>query len=69
MRTGNDLEREASYFAACILIPKHLIVEDLRQGIDLSDDKALDKLCKKYGVTQATMTLRLSVLNHKPKRK
>lgn len=59
------IECEADVFAALLLIPQKLILEDLKNGIDLGSDDDMKKLCKKYGVTGYTMTLRLSLLNLK----
>lgn len=59
-----EMEKEASVFAACILIPRDFILQDIRDGFDLGDDNRMKELCKKYGVTATTMTLRLSLLKH-----
>lgn len=64
MSNDRELEKEANVFAACLLIPKKFILEDLRNGIDLADGTQWKNLLKKYGVTSETMTLRLSHLKH-----
>lgn len=62
-----ELESEANLFAILLLIPEKFIREDLANGIDLTDDKAIKELCKKYDVSLVTMTKRISLLNLKYK--
>lgn len=64
-------EYEANVFAVCLLIPKDEIIKDLEtMTFDLGDEKGKDlkKLCAKYGVTQAAMTFRLSILKSNSKK-
>lgn len=65
MRRNKVLETEANVFAVCLLIPKEFIKRDLANGLDLTDDTQFKKLCNKYQVTPAMMTLRLSLLKLK----
>lgn len=63
-------EHEANVFAVCLLIPRDEILKDLEtMTFDLGDEKGNDlkKLCTKYGVTQAAMTFRLSILRQTSK--
>lgn len=54
-------ESEATAFAMYLLVPTGLLQQDLDalSGIDISDDEALAKLAKKYGVSQAVMAIRI----------
>lgn len=58
-----ELEEEASYFALCLLIPSKLIQEDLKQEVDLCDNKVVENLCKKYQVTPTMLIARIAMLN------
>ena len=57
-------DREANYFAMCLLMPEKFVREDIRAmgGIDLTEDKPIRDLTHKYGVSVAMMTLRLGQL-------
>ena len=57
-----DVEKEANIFALCILMPREMIIEDLRKGLDLGSDDDLKMLCEKYGVTSTALTARISLL-------
>lgn len=43
MPTDDQMEREANYFAMCLLIPADLLAADIKKlgGIDLHDGKAI----------------------------
>ena len=60
-------DHEANVFAAYLLIPGFLLKKELEKlgGIDLTDDKKLNKLCKKFGVTHSLMAFRLSLQTDK----
>jgi Zn-dependent peptidase ImmA (M78 family) len=59
----SDVEKEASAFAVCILIPKEMLLADLRENkLDLADDREWNKLLKKYQVTSAMMVLRMNLM-------
>lgn len=62
-RGNNTLEQEANHFALCLLMPSKFIQEDLREGINLCDQKVIERLCKKYQVTPAMLIKRISLLN------
>jgi Zn-dependent peptidase ImmA (M78 family) len=49
--TGIDYEREASYFAACLLIPRAWLRKDLDAG------RGLAELMLRYGVARSTIIL------------
>jgi len=59
------MENEANVFAVCLLIPEKLIMEDLKKGFDLGDDKTMRDLCKKYDVPLNALAFRISLLNLK----
>ncbi len=56
--TPSEMEDEANLFALELLMPFDWIVRDAA-GIDLTDDKAVEKLAKKYAVPTATMAIRI----------
>ncbi len=56
------MEDEASIFACLLLMPKKFIHEDLKKGLDLGDDEAFKKLCKKYEVSAAQLAFRLHLM-------
>ncbi len=57
-------DREANYFAMCLLMPEKFVREDIKAmgGIDLTEDKPIRALAQKYQVSIAMMTLRLGQL-------
>lgn len=59
-------EWEANEFAACILMPEHLVREELEKiQIDYVDDNKgswIEKLAKKFGVSVSAMSIRISRL-------
>lgn len=63
--TDRDIEREAHIFAVCLLMPRQLILEDLKQPIDLGSDEWIKYMCKKYQVSTTALVFRLSLLKHK----
>jgi Zn-dependent peptidase ImmA (M78 family) len=54
-----EQEEEANYFAMHLLIPEHLLAQDLARPIDLADDKAIRTLAKRYQVPLSVMVMRL----------
>ncbi len=56
-----DMEAEADYFAMCLLMPRDLVIAEVRAmgGVDLVDDEEVGKLAKKFGVSIGLMTARL----------
>jgi len=59
-------EWEANEFAACILMPKHLVKEEMKKiQIDYSDDSDnswIEQLAKKFDVSISAMSIRISRL-------
>lgn len=64
MKQDKDMEAEANIFAVCLLIPKDLLLAEIDKmgGIDLSEDKDMIYLCKKFQVPMAAMALRFQLL-------
>ena len=57
-------DREADYFAMCLLMPEQFLRRDIAEmgGIDLTEDRPIRKLAQRYGVSVAMMALRLGQL-------
>ncbi len=64
MSVDQTQEREANYFAMCLLMPESFLRADLQKmgGIDLCDPDPLLKLAKRYGVSPAMMAIRIGML-------
>jgi len=60
-----DVEKEANYFALCLLMPRDMIMADLAKGVDLSSDKDMKRLCEKYQVSATALAVRISLLKLK----
>jgi Zn-dependent peptidase ImmA (M78 family) len=62
--TGSDIEEiEANFFAASLLMPDSLLLNDPRAAsIEVEDATAIKDLAKSYGVSGQAMTLRLARL-------
>jgi len=62
----DEAEREANFFAASLLMPKHFIEKDLEEtdDIDFLDDKFLQELARKYGVSTQALVNRLKNLGY-----
>ncbi len=59
-RQTDPKEVEANFFAAALLLPKELLVADVRERqLDAMDEVALKALAERYAVSQQTLTLRL----------
>lgn len=59
--TGSDqMEVEANGFAAALLMPKQLVLEEINKGdLDLDDEDAIAALAKRFGVSTTAMSIRL----------
>lgn len=57
----HPMEVEANAFAMELLMPAHLVLRD-SAGIDMCDDKAVEKLAKRYRVPTVTMAMRIGEL-------
>lgn len=59
-------EWEANEFAACILMPEHLVIEEMKKiQIDYADDSNnswIEQLAKKFNVSVSAMSIRVSRL-------
>lgn len=61
-QTGEDaMEREANYFASCLLMPRYLIESEISK-LEENDDSIISKLSKKLKVSEQAMAIRLSKL-------
>lgn len=64
-RDGNSssgdykIEREANAFAASLLMPKQFITACIHEYYNLPDDIIIEKLAKKFNVSEIAMTFRL----------
>jgi Zn-dependent peptidase ImmA (M78 family) len=51
--SNRDLEREANIFAVCLLIPRDLILAEMRrQPLDWTDDTRFNELCRLFDVSK-----------------
>jgi Zn-dependent peptidase ImmA (M78 family) len=56
-------EWEANEFAACILMPEELVINEMKKiQIDYADDAWIKKLADKFEVSVSAMSIRLSRL-------
>ena len=57
---------EANLFAAELLMPERLLTKDIAEveSLELDLEDQLEKLAKKYGVSQQAMAIRLSSLGY-----
>ena len=55
------IEWQAQYFAGCLLMPQHILIE-LRQGKDLTRWQQLYQMAEELGVTISNLTTRLQDL-------
>ncbi len=62
----DEAEREANFFAASLLMPKHFIEKDLEhvEYVDLFDDSFLRNMARKYGVSTQALVNRLKNLRY-----
>ena len=56
--TKEEMDHEANYFAMCLLLPKDLVLKEVKQ-LDLCDDDGLKRISRKFGVSLTLMVLRL----------
>lgn len=63
-KSVNENEIEANQFAAALLMPENLIVEDIKPFIGKDVLIAIHKLAKKYRVSEQAMSIRLSSLRY-----
>lgn len=57
-------DREANYFAMCLLMPEEFVRREVAKlgGIDLTEDGGLKSLAKAFGVSIGLMAVRLGQL-------
>jgi Zn-dependent peptidase ImmA (M78 family) len=62
----DEAEREANFFAACLLMPRGFLEKDLahREFVDLLDDDFLTDLARRYGVSTQALVNRLKNLGY-----
>jgi Zn-dependent peptidase ImmA (M78 family) len=61
--TGEILkEREANAFAAALLMPKNLLIEEVEKHKEEKKDKFIVSLAKKFNVSEQAITIRLTNL-------
>lgn len=62
--SGEDLlERQANAFAATLLMPEHLVLDEVsRLRLDVEDDAAVDELSCRFEVSKQAMSFRLANL-------
>lgn len=66
--TGLKKEREANAFAACILMPEHMVLRSFEiiraKNSQLIDEEIIKTLAREYKVSQMAMSYRLSNLGY-----
>jgi Zn-dependent peptidase ImmA (M78 family) len=63
MKRDATLEKEANYFAMCLLMPAHLVKQEAAKlTFDLTNDAAIKSLASTFDVSIIEMALRLSQL-------
>jgi Zn-dependent peptidase ImmA (M78 family) len=56
-------EWEANEFAACILMPEHLVKMEMKEiQVDYDDSNWINQLAKKFKVSQSAMSIRITRL-------
>src|SRR4051794_37208458 len=67
--SGHDhiMEKEANEFAMRLLVPTALLLKDMKGGIDLADDRAVEALAHRYRVPVAVMVLRIQQVSKEHK--
>lgn len=60
-REHEIMEKEANYFAMCLLMPEEWLRKDM-VGLDITDDVAIARLAKKYKVPISVMAMRIGQL-------
>lgn len=56
----SQMEKEANYFAHCLLMPEEMLIPDWKKST--KDSMAVGKLAEEYHVTRMTMCVRLKEL-------
>lgn len=60
----DDMEREANYFAMCLLMPEEFVRSEIKKigTIDVVDGTGIEKLARKFRVSVPLMTVRIGQL-------
>jgi Zn-dependent peptidase ImmA (M78 family) len=64
-RKRDKIEEEANTFAVLLLMPEHLLLPELKKGLDLGSDDQLKEICKKFQVTPTAFAYRYHLLMKK----
>lgn len=56
-----SMNDEANTFAMELLMPAHLVLRD-SAGLDICDDRAVERLAKRYRVSACVMAMRIGEL-------
>ena len=60
-----EQEKEANLFALALLMPKERFIKEFKKlKVDLLDEKGLEPLCKKFGVTHTMVVARAAMINN-----
>lgn len=60
---NKKMEREANLFAMLLLMPKQLLIKEIKaMNLDLSSDEGLIMLAKKFDVPLTAMAVRIGLL-------
>ena len=64
MSVSDAEEREANYFAMCLLMPESFVRAEMKKigAIDIVDGTGIEKLARKFKVSAPLMTLRIGQL-------
>lgn len=64
-KAENPEEIEANYFAAELLMPENMLIDDLKgKKLDIEDDQLIRQLADRYRVSTQALTYRLVNLGH-----
>lgn len=59
---GEQENAEANLFARCLLMPEKFLRRDVTEPLDVCEDARIEKLAKRYQVTEQMMIIRLCEL-------
>jgi len=62
-RAVDSVEREASYFALALLMPRDMFKRELDKTVmDFTSDEPIKELAKKFGVSTTAIAVRMAML-------
>lgn len=67
--TDHIMEKEANEFAMRLLVPTEFLLKDMEAGIDLTDDRAVERMAHRYRVPVAVMVLRIQQVSKEHKKR